>query len=115
MTDMQPLADVYEALATEQAQRWRYDETLDGADLARYIRQRADDPNVRADVETVWRYAVTAERERVRRLMSRPGLNAVRSIPDGEIRSGCVVMDGATVREELRQAYLAVLKGGEAP
>lgn len=58
--------------------------------------------------------ASLAERNRVRRLLTRPGLNAIRAIQDGEIRQGCVVMDGATVREELRQAYLAIRDGKEA-
>ena len=58
--------------------------------------------------------ATLAERERVRRLMSRPALNAMRSVPDGEIRQGCVVLDGGKVREELRRAYLAVINGEEA-
>lgn len=115
MTDMQPPPEAYEALATEQAQRWGYTATLDDAEsLAAYLRERAADENLRADVDVVWRLAAAAERDRVRRLMSRPGLNALRSIPDGEIRQGCVILDGAKVREELRQAYLAVTNGEEA-
>lgn len=51
--------------------------------------------------------AVTAERERIRRLLTLPLLAVLRCIPDGEIRSGCHVHDGATVREKARQAYLA--------
>jgi hypothetical protein len=113
MSDTQPPAKAYEALAADRADRWGYTETLDPDDLAGYIRAQADDDNVRADVDTVWRLAVQAERDRVRRLLTRPGLNAIRAIQDGEIRQGCVVMDGATVREELRQAYLAIRDGKE--
>ncbi len=115
MTDMQPPPEAYEALACDQAQRWSYAATLDDAEsLAAYIRERAADENLRADVDVVWRLAVTAERDRVRRLLTRPGLNAIRSIPDGEIRDGCVVLDGGKVREELRQAYRAIRDGKEA-
>jgi hypothetical protein len=32
------------------------------------------------------------------------GLKAVRAIPDGEIRRGCVVYDGSQVRDDLRDA-----------
>jgi hypothetical protein len=51
---------------------------------------------------------ISAERSRIRRLLSKPLLDALRCIPDGEIRDGCVVYDGATVRENARQAYLAI-------
>lgn len=57
--------------------------------------------------------AVAAERERVRRLLAVPALNALRCIPDGPIRNGCVITDGATVRERLREAYRAVVNGDE--
>lgn len=35
-------------------------------------------------------------------------LAATRCIPDGEIRDGCVVSDGATVRRRLKSAYAAI-------
>lgn len=52
--------------------------------------------------------AVAAERDRIKRLLSTPLLAALRCIPDGRIQSGCVIHDGATVRERVRQAYLAI-------
>ncbi len=52
--------------------------------------------------------AVAAERQRIKHLLARPFLNAMRCIPDGEIRDGCLVYDGHTVREQARQAYLAI-------
>lgn len=64
-TDMQPPMEVYQTVAADQARRWEYTETLDVDQLAAYIRRQADDPNLRADVEAVWRYAVTTERRRV--------------------------------------------------
>lgn len=54
--DLTPPVEVYQTLATDQARRWGYDETL-GDGLAQYIREQAEDPNLRADVETVWRFA----------------------------------------------------------
>lgn len=52
--------------------------------------------------------AARAERLRIKRLLSAPMLAALRCVPDGEIRNGCVIHDGATVRERLRQAWLAI-------
>lgn len=52
--------------------------------------------------------AVTAERERIKRLLSTPLLAALRCIPDGRIQTGCVIHNGATVRERVRQAYRAI-------
>lgn len=49
-----------------------------------------------------------------RALLFPPLLAALRCIPDGEIRSGCVVNDGAKVRERVRQAYLTLQDRGEA-
>lgn len=48
------------------------------------------------------------ERTRIQELLTIPVLKAVRAIPDGRIQTGCVIQDGATVRERLRQAYLAI-------
>jgi hypothetical protein len=59
--------------------------------------------------------AVNAERKRCTDLLTLPGLAALRCIPDGEIRNGCVVHDGGQVRERLRRAYLAVRDGAPAP
>ncbi|GGM52641.1 hypothetical protein ACFFX1_55435 [Dactylosporangium sucinum] len=55
--DLAPPVEVLHTVAADRARRWRYTETLDHDDLARYIREQADDPNLRADVEAVWRYA----------------------------------------------------------
>jgi hypothetical protein len=53
-----PPLEVYQIVAADQARRWEYTDTLDPEALAAYIRERAEDPNLRADVEAVWRYAV---------------------------------------------------------
>ena len=58
--------------------------------------------------------ATLAERERVRKLLTLPGLQAVKAIPDGEIRNGCVVLDGGQVRANLKAAYRAIVNGEEA-
>lgn len=47
------------------------------------------------------------ERARIQALLSSPLLAALRCIPDGTHQSGCVIHDGAKVRERVRQAYLA--------
>ncbi|MEO3929258.1 hypothetical protein ABGB07_36215 [Micromonosporaceae bacterium B7E4] len=52
------------------------------------------------------------ERVKVKRSLSIAVLAALRSIPDGEIRNGCVVHDGAKVRERLRSAWLAIDRDG---
>lgn len=63
MTDKLPsaderiLANLCRILAGEQAARWGYTETLDQEQLAAYIQERSEDFNLRADVETVWRYS----------------------------------------------------------
>jgi len=51
---------------------------------------------------------LVGERRRIQRSLAIAVLKAVRSIPDGEIRNGCVIHDGAKVREGLRQAWLAI-------
>jgi hypothetical protein len=59
---------------------------------------------------------VAAERERISRILTLPLLAALRCIPDGRIQNGCVISDGAKVRENARQAYLAVRDGlGQPP
>jgi hypothetical protein len=58
-----------------------------------------------------------AERNRIKKLLTIPALAALRCVPDGRIQNGCVIHDGATVRERLRQAWLSafrdVAEGGE--
>jgi hypothetical protein len=49
--------DVYRAIAVERAFRWGYINTLDPKDLADYIRRQAEDANLRADADVVWREA----------------------------------------------------------
>ncbi|GAA2347352.1 hypothetical protein [Dactylosporangium salmoneum] len=57
--DLTPPLEVFQALAADQARRWDYTAILDDPEsLAAYLRERAADPNLRADVETVWRFAV---------------------------------------------------------
>lgn len=68
---------------------------------------------IRRVIEAVAPVARAEERVRIKQLITLPLLNARRAIPDGEIRSGCHVMDGRQVRERLRQAYLAIDR--EAP
>lgn len=48
------------------------------------------------------------ERERIRRNLSLPMLQALRLIPHGRVQQGCVVSDGDVVRERLRAAYFAI-------
>jgi hypothetical protein len=55
------------------------------------------------DVDAEWR-------QRVREHLGRAALAALRCVPDGEIRVGCVVHDGAAVRERLRLGYLALTR-----
>jgi hypothetical protein len=55
------------------------------------------------DVDAEWR-------QRVREHLCHAALAALRCIPDGEIRNGCVVHDGAAVRERLRLGYLALTR-----
>lgn len=50
-------------------------------------------------------------REQIARELSPALLAARTAIPDGRLQRGCVVQDGATVRERLRQAYLAIRAG----
>ncbi len=47
-------------------------------------------------------------RRQIASALAQPTLAAIRCIPDGPIQRGCVTHDGATVRERLRQAYLAI-------
>lgn len=42
---------VYKTVADDRAERWGYTETLDAADLAKFIRVQARDENLRADIE----------------------------------------------------------------
>ncbi|MEU0078445.1 hypothetical protein ABZY58_11160 [Micromonospora tulbaghiae] len=58
--------------------------------------------------------AVAAERERIRRLLALPLLQAFRLIPSGHIQQGCVISDGDVVRQRLRAAFQAV-GDGRAP
>jgi hypothetical protein len=57
----------------------------------------------RAEADAEWRL-------RVREHLCLAALAALRCIPDGEIRNGCVVHDGAAVRERLRLGYLALTR-----
>ncbi|MEV1013860.1 MULTISPECIES: hypothetical protein [unclassified Micromonospora] len=54
------------------------------------------------------------ERERIRRNLSLPMLQALRLIPHGRIQQGCVVSDGNVVRQRLRAAYFAIVDPGAA-
>lgn len=47
-------------------------------------------------------------RRQAAEILMRPGLDALRCIPDGRIQNGCVVHDGATVRKNLQAAYLEI-------
>lgn len=58
--------------------------------------------------------AMAAERERIKNLLTIPLLKALRCIPDGTLQNGCIVGDGATARENARQAYLAAFREGDA-
>ncbi len=51
---------------------------------------------------------LATERERIKRSLTLAVLAAIRCIPDGEIRNGCVVQDGRQVRERLRSAWKAI-------
>lgn len=53
----QPPTDLYQVVATAQAERWGYTKTLDPDELAAYIGKQIGDSNLRADVELVWTYA----------------------------------------------------------
>lgn len=59
--------------------------------------------------------AVLAERERIKNILTLPLLAALRCIPDGRIQKGCIISDGTKVRENARQAYLAVRDAVDAP
>lgn len=59
--------------------------------------------------------AVRDERERIRRTLSLPMLQALRVIPSGRVQQGCVVSDGDAVRANLKAAYHAVSGGQPAP
>jgi hypothetical protein len=48
---------VYRAVAEDHARRWGYTETLDPKTFDDYIRKQAEDPNLRADADVVWREA----------------------------------------------------------
>ena len=37
------------------------------------------------------------------------GIRAMHAIPNGEVRSGCVVQDGRVVKERLRKAVLGLI------
>lgn len=63
---------------------------------------------IRQEAEVAARAAVRVERERIKRSLTLAMLRALRSIPDGEIRNGCVVMDGQQVKDRLRAAYQAI-------
>jgi hypothetical protein len=70
-----------------------------------------DEQDFEASIRRDERAKVDAEwRRRVREHLCLPALAALRCIPDGEIRSGCVVHDGAAVRERLRLGYLALTR-----
>jgi len=73
----------------------------------RHVHCPANDANAAAK-------AIEDERTRVRAILVGPLLLARKAIPDGEIRNGCYLLDGAKVREELRQAFLAVRNGANA-
>jgi hypothetical protein len=71
-----------------------------------------DEQDFEASIRRDERAKVDAEwRRRVREHLYLSALAALRCIPDGEIRSGCVVHDGAAVRERLRLGYLALTRG----
>ncbi len=48
---------VYRSVAPARLARWGYAETLDQDGSAKFIREQAEDPNLRADVDAVWREA----------------------------------------------------------
>lgn len=58
--------------------------------------------------------AVAAERQRIKNLLAIPLLQALRLIPDGTLRNGCIVSDGGVARERARQAWQAI-DGEEKP
>ncbi|WP_328344639.1 hypothetical protein [Micromonospora sp. NBC_00421] len=58
---------------------------------------------------------IQVERERIRRILALPLLQALRLIPSGRIQQGCVVSDGDAVRSNLKAAYHAVNDGTPAP
>jgi hypothetical protein len=69
-----------------------------------YERGRVDErAKVQAEMDAEWR-------QRVREHLGRAALAALRCVPDGEIRVGCVVHDGAAVRERLRLGYLSLTR-----
>lgn len=53
-------------------------------------------------------------REEIARELAPAMLAARTAIPDGRLQRGCIVQDGAQVRERLRQAWLAI-RNGPAP
>ena len=60
---------------------------------------------IQAGLEAAAPLLLAAEIARIRALLVPELLRAVRCIPDGVHRSGCVVNDGATVRRRLKDAY----------
>jgi hypothetical protein len=70
----------------------------------------AHHPRFKAMVEAV----AAAERARIQTSLAPALLAAFRCIPDGEIRNGCVINDGAQVRERLRVAWRGITDEPEA-
>lgn len=68
----------------------------------------AAEDRLRQDADVVAEAAVRAERERIRRNLALPMLQALRLIPSGHIQQGCVVTDGDVVRDRLRAAYMGI-------
>jgi hypothetical protein len=62
--DVPPPDDLYRTVAVEQAIRWGYTKTLDGAELSAFIRRQAEDSNLRADADAVWQYAQKRKADR---------------------------------------------------
>lgn len=87
-------SDVYRIVAAARAQRWGYVKTLDAFDLAKYIHQQSEDPNVRADADMVWREALRAFHPRAAKAIE-GGTNEAFETQRGDARPTIAAMYGA--------------------
>ena len=96
-----------DAFNAAQNQVWKESAPISQGDLVTVNRAATV-----AGLEAALPLLLAAELDRIRAVLVPALLAAVRCIPDGEIRSGCVVHDGATVRKRLKDAYREALGPG---
>lgn len=109
------IGEVCRKLAEAQAERWGYTTTLAEQELAAYVDKQAADPNVRADVEVIWRHAGQMAEELRRevkrahaleRMATRHARAADVEVAEADAKAARLQAEVAGLRAQLRRTEL---------